>query len=582
MTALPNVDLLLLVSGSRKSEAGNRCGSFQTGPLRPTGNFEGEECMHRRWTIAVFSALLVTTPLLADGKNGKDAAGKETPSAAASSSNEAKAAEKPAATEFAAEIEQLRQMVVEQARQMEAQQKLMLEQQEKLATLTEELRAAHSGSAAPAATAPAPAPQDSTLNARVAKIEADVAANKKSAEEGIKAFGPFKFSGDLRLRYEPFFGGGAANAPALPDRHRERYRLRFYANAKFGEDFNGGFGLASGDVGDPISTNSTETGFFTRKSFAVDRAFLTYHPHAFKPFSVTGGKFPYTWHKTELTWDVDINPEGVSEQLMWDWKDKFLTHFGVVAFQLPMFEVAAGPDSGVFGGQIQTGFKVLPRVKLSADFAFYNYRNADRIAQNQNGGNGFATSGTPTGLGGTFGFGGSSNTNNFGTIAGTRFFASQFGIADALLRADLDTGHARWPVALILNYAQNTRACSNLQVFFDAQALNPAQTIPACDKHQRHAHWLEAQFGQTKNPRDVRIGYTFIRIERDAVVSAFNFSDLRQSTNVANHRFEFYYQAYKNITLGMTGFIGRQLVTAQSPTLERQLKRFQFDIIYAF
>jgi len=545
--------------------------------------------MYKTWMTAALSAVLVAAPAWAGDGHDKNAAskGEETPAAAnKSAAGSEKAAEQPAAAGYGAEIEQLREMLLEQSRAIEAQQKLMREQQDKLNTLTEELRAARAGAVAvqpgtmaetSAGTPAAAAPQGADLEARVAKVEKDVAANKKSAEDGIKALGPFKFSGDLRLRYEPFFSGGAVTSPAPADRHRERYRLRFYANAKFGEDFTGGFALASGDTGDPISTNSTETGFFTRKSFAVDRAFMTYHPHYLKAFSVTGGKFAYTWQKTELTWDVDTNPEGVSEQLMWDWKDKFLNHFGVVAFQLPMWEVSNGPDSGVFGGQIQTGWKLHSRVKLGADVAFYDYRNPDRIAQNLNGGNGFTTSGTSTGLGGTFGFGGSSMSNNVGTISGTRYFASKFGILDTLLRADIDTGSAKWPVALIFNFVQNTRACQNLQVFFTAGV-----TPPACDKHQRHGYWMEAQFGQTKNKGDFRFGYTAIRIERDAVVSAFNFSDIRQATNDINHRVEVYYQAYKNITVGMTGLFGRQLVTAQSATPERWLKRFQFDVVYSF
>jgi hypothetical protein len=36
------------------------------------------------------------------------------------------------------------------------------------------------------------------------------------------------------------------------------------------------------------------------------------------------------------------------------------------------------------------------------------------------------------------------------------------------------------------------------------------------------------------------------------------------------------------VQLGVTGLIGRQIVTAQSPTLERWLKRWQFDTIFSF
>ncbi len=545
--------------------------------------------MHKTWITVVLSACLVAAPLRADtGLSKNSAAGRDEVSAASTARKKGNAAlgakevEKPAAAGYGAEIEQLRQMILEQAKQLEAQQQLMREQQEKLSALTEELRAARTAPAGePLAKQPGIAAaansEGADLEARVAKVEKDLAGEKKSFSEKMKGFGPFSFSGDVRLRYEPFFGGGAQTSPAPQDRHRERYRLRFNVNAKFNDEFSGGFSLASGDVGDPISTNNTETGFFTRKPFTVDKAFATYHPKWFTPFSVTAGKFAYTWQRTELTWDNDLNPEGASEQVMWDWKDKFLTHFGVVAFQMPVLEISGGPDSDVFGGQIQTGWKLGPRVKLAADAAYYDYRNPDRIAQNQNGGNGFTSSGTPTGFGGTFGFGGGGNTNNFGTINGNRIYASKFGILDAMLRADIDTGNARWPVTLIGNFAQNTRACENIAAFIAAELA-----APKCDPHQRHGYWAEAQFGRNVDKGDFRFGYTFIRIERDAVVSAFSFSDLRQATNDANHRLEVYYQAYKNITVGFTGLIGRQLVTAQSVTPERWLKRWQFDMIYKF
>ncbi len=551
--------------------------------------------MSRKYTTALLSALLLAVTVWAENGPNKEATDKKEASAGATATKAPadrnktteKEPGKPAATPLGAEIEQLRQMILEQAQQMETQQQLMREQQEKLNALTEELRAArYDTSAEPAVASAQPsgtlaasaaAPAEGELNARVEKLEKSV----KETGDKVKGIGPFTFSGDLRTRYEPFFGGGANTAPAPQDRHRERYRLRFNANAKFNDEISGGFSLASGDTGDPISTNSTEGFFLTRKAFAVDRAFINYRPKGFKPFSVTAGKFAYTWQRTELTWDNDVNPEGASEQVMWDWKDKRLSHFGVVAFQVPLFEVSGGPDTAMYGGQIQTGWKLGDRTKVAANVAFYNFTNADRIAQNQNNGNGFPTNGLSTGLGGTFGFGGSGNTNNVGNIgtvaAPNRAFASQFGIVDALLRADFDTGKARWPVYLLFDFAQNTRACGNTAVFI-AAGVAP----PACDPHQRHAYWAEASLGRSAEKGDFRFAYTFMRIERDAVLAAFNFSDLRQATNDVNHRIEVFYQAYKNVQLGFTGLIGRQLVTAQSATPERWLKHLQFDAVYKF
>ncbi len=393
----------------------------------------------------------------------------------------------------------------------------------------------------------------------------------------IKALSKLKFGGDLRLRYEPFFGGGPTNAATPESRNRERYRLRFNVTTKVDDDFTVGFTLASGDLGDPISTNSTQTGFYTRKPIAIDKAFGVWNPHYAKPFSLTVGKFGYTWLRTELTWDNDLNPEGASAALAWDWKNKFLNHLALITYGTTMLEVGGGPDSYMAGGQLQTGWSLGSKVKFAADAAYYNFVNADTIAQNQTSGNGFASSGTTTAGGGTFGFGGSTDTNNFGVISGKRIFASQFGLFDAIARLDFDTGHKRWPVYALIDFVQNTKACDNLGVFITA-----AVTPPTCDKHQRHGYWSELKVGQTKNKGDVMFGYTFARIERDAVVSAFNFSDLRQPTNVLEHRIEAYYQAYPHVQVGMTGLFGRQLVTAQSLTPERFLKRWQFDTIFGF
>jgi archaellum component FlaC len=502
----------------------------------------------------------------------------------------------PAVTQQLADLKQALDAQQQQIKQLSDQ---LQGRDQKISDLEQKLDQSQSAASQASAKADAVASQSSQEAQDVSGLKTDVADLKtnntnsaltlqetqkdnQKTIEAINALSKIKFSGDLRLRYEPFIGGGAINAAQPETRNRERYRLRFNMNTKIDNDFAAGLTLASGDLGDPISTNSTLTGFYTRKPIAIDKAFATYNPHYFKPFTLTAGKFGYTWLRTELTWDNDLNPEGGSAAVAWDWKNNFLNHFAVVSFGTTMLEVSGGSDSYMYGGQVQTGWKLLPRVKLSADAAYYDFENADTIAQNQvngSGANGSATQGLPTppNFGGSFGFGGSGNTNNFGVINGKRFYASQFGILDAIARLDIDTGAKRWPVYALFDFAQNTKACDNLGVFFAAGIA-----APACDPHQRHGYWSELKFGQTKNKGDLMLGYTFARIERDAVVAAFNFSDLRQPTNVAEHRIEAYYQAYPHVQIGFTGLIGRQLVSAQSLTEERWLKRFQFDTIFGF
>ena len=475
------------------------------------------------------------------------------------------------------QIEQLRQEV-QQKDQAWQQAQQQLQQTQSAATEAQEKAAAAESASSEQKAAVSKLSSDMTdVQTTLTNTAANTQDQQKSFAALESAMGHIKFSGDLRLRFEPFFGGGAANAPTPEARFRERYRLRFNVASKITNDFAVGFSVASGDLGDPISTNSTETGFFTRKPIAIDKAFGVYNPHYFKPFTLTVGKFGYTWQRTELTWDNDLNPEGGSAAVAWDWKGAFVNHFAVIAIGSPMFEVGGGPDTYMEGGQVQAGFTLLPRVKFGANVAYYDFHNADTIAQNQTGGNGFATNGIATTGGGSFGFGGSSDTNNFGVIAGKRVFASQFGIVDAIARVDLDTGFKRWPVYALFDYVQNTKACGNLSAFAAA-----AVALPTCDSRQRHGYWGEFKVGQTKNKGDLMLGYTFARVERDAVLSAFNFSDLRQPTNVIEHRVEALYQAYPHVQLGVTGLVGRQIVTAQSPTEERWLKRWQFDTIFSF
>ena len=112
---------------------------------------------------------------------------------------------------------------------------------------------------------------------------------KFSSLEGL--VGRFRFSGDVRVRGEGFY----QDAPGFQDRNRGRIRVRFGVEGKMGDDFVGGFYIASGALGDPTSTNTTLTNFFEKKTIGIDRGYITYNPRAFKPLSITGGKFAYTW-----------------------------------------------------------------------------------------------------------------------------------------------------------------------------------------------------------------------------------------------------------------------------------------------
>jgi len=389
-----------------------------------------------------------------------------------------------------------------------------------------------------------------------------------------------------------------------------RFRLRVNANAKLNDDISGGLTLASGDINDPISANQTTNQFYTRKAIAIDKAFVNYNPHQFKPLTLTGGKFAYPWFNTELTWDKDLNPEGLAQTLAFDLNSPVLKRIALVGFELPFAEVAGTSvnnksivQSAVYGGQLQTTWQLASWLTFGAYSGFYNYHNADPIAFAITKANlrnpttplsgalplsatGFQNSVLITTQTGIVTVNGTPISTGVKTITDTQF-ASKFGLFDSLARFDLHTPYKRWPITLIGDYVQNTEACANSSNLRAAPANTSTATYSQafstpCQANQRRAYWAEARFGRAQDKGDWQLAYTRMFIEREAVMSAFNASDIRQGSNTSQHRAEVLYQALPNIQMAFTAFLGRPLNLGSPQPPEEILQRYQFDVVYKF
>lgn len=509
----------------------------------------------------------------------------------------------PQATVTAAEIQALKDALAAQQEQIRQLQRALAERESvpKAAMPTSpqtEAPATAAGETAPTAATPQP---NSVANQIVDAGSSD--QRIRNLERQIKGLGPISFSGDVRLRAEPFFGGPSDGSM---DRMRGRVRVRFNAVADLGSQFRTGFTLASGDLNDPVSTNQTLGGFYTRKAIAVDQAFVQFTPRRFKALTLTGGKFAYPWYNTELTWDKDLNPEGAAQSLAFKVNTPVLKRIALIGFELPFAEVAGTAANGkhvaqqvTYGGQLQTGWQIAPHVALSAYSAFYDFRGTDALALAL----ARANSKNPqTPLTGLLPLNSSSpvqdsiyttTSTNVVTIGGTEYatgvtavtdaqFASRFGLFDNIVRIDIGTGQARLPLAFIGDYVQNTEACANLANILPAPANNASQTFKQtrnteCDPRQRRGYWAEARLGRLQQKGDFQLGYARIFIEREAVLGNFNYSELRQGTNVTQHRIDSFYQFDRSVQLGFTALLGRPLAST-----EPWLTRLQFDAVYIF
>jgi hypothetical protein len=161
-------------------------------------------------------------------------------------------------------------------------------------------------------------------------------------------------------------------------------------------------------------------------------------------------------------------------------------------------------------------------------------------------------------------------------------FASKFGLFDNIARIDIDTGHPRLPISFIGDYVQNTEACGNLPNIFAVPANTTTQTFKQainapCKSNQRRGYWAEGTIGRLQKKGDWQIGYARIYIEREAVLGNFNYSDIRQGSNVSQHRIASFYQLDQSVQLGFAALIGRPLDTS-----EPWLTRLQIDTVYIF
>ncbi len=539
---------------------------------------------------------------------------------AQTSTNKTKTAPANRSTAMAKDIQALRETVAAQQQQMEAQRQQMDQLKSQLQQLLDATQQANAsaqkvqGSADQAQATAAQAQQSAAEAQHLAGQASSSAAEAKTAlavvdkqskdskdeDKKVSALqdlvGRFRFSGDIRLRGEDIF----QDCPACVTRNRARLRVRFGVDGRLNENFMGGFALATGSLGDPTSANESFTNFFNRKTIGLDRGYVTFNPVAARWLSLTGGKFAYTWARTSLTLDPDINPEGFNQKFSWDLKTPFLKNFTVQGMQLLYNEVAKGDDSFALGGNVSASFQLGP-LTTTPSFTLIDWGFPDAILNASAFATQATTSGTPPiqvpgeGPGCATGSGLpsvppcaiASNGMTNATVVdaeGQRHFLSGFEYADFILNSQLKTGLSRFPLNLMLEYENNLKAASH--------PLDSKGNVIASIGSQNQAYLGEISIGQIKNRNDLQFGYGFWRSGQDSILATFSESEQRAATNIIEHHIFASWRLRSNVVAAYNAWIGRTLnsnlqhaVLAPGVTpgeTEPFLMRHQFDLIYSF
>jgi hypothetical protein len=520
-----------------------------------------------------------------------------------------KSAATPPSNETRDSLNAIKEMLQQQQQQINDLKQQMAQRDAQLQQTQQQLQQAQSAAADAQAKAASAEDAAGKVQPAVAAVQADVDSVKGTLGETINTtideqkksgevratLARFRWSGDMRVRYENFY------RTALADRNRVRIRARFGFESSLSDDFVAGAFIATGNLSDATSTNESLTNAFEKKTIGLDRGYITYAPKAHKWLSATGGKFSPTWQKTNQIFDPDLNPEGFSEKLSFDLpKYSVLKNVSLIGMQLYVNEVGGGNDAYAFGGQASAKLQIGKRWTMTPSYMILNFRNENELINNTIG-TGTATFGTPitavavTGPAVVTGFvsgstyiapNGLTNCVILPTAPATTprpTFCSQYLISDVILNNQFKTAWAKLPFNLIGEYEQNLNANPN----------------PIDGRMHDKMYFVEASLGQSKVKGDYQIGYSFGRTDQDALLASFAESDQRWPTNMVQHRVFANMRLRNNVTFGYTQWIGRTLNTrlpiaangggvalppgfAGTGLTEPFLKRGQLDLVFTF
>lgn len=356
---------------------------------------------------------------------------------------------------------------------------------------------------------------------------------KETVKEETKAAGipgwikDTTLKGDLRLRYQTENREG----DAVPERDTWKIRWRLAADTKLAEQWNVGFGLASG--GDnPRSANVTLGDAFSTKEVSLDLAYARYK--TWEWLSFTGGKFKNPiWGTKDMLWDSDVRPEGVVAAADWNVGTNMDMFFIPAYFVLDEFS-SDTDDPYMIPLQLGMDWRPAERFQFKLAATYYEFGNVKGFPPLYRG----------------------SGTNSVDG-SGNLIYDYDAIAADALL------GY-KWGgwipyAALFGQYVYN----------FDPSEENLgwlAGGLIGWEKVKDFGHW--------------QLKYNYRRLERDAWPDAFSDSEAyRGATNIKGHEAEFSFGLARNIWLRADCYFDYKPIVGGSKADE---ELFQVDLNLAW
>jgi hypothetical protein len=294
------------------------------------------------------------------------------------------------------------------------------------------------------------------------------------------ADGPSKLNvtGDLRLRFQGDYSDDDARA-----RRSGQVRGRLGATYSVNDRVTLGARLVTGDPDDPNSTDVQMSNWDDDFQIALD---LAYAQVNFGDLNIFGGKLPQPFARTDLVWDGDVNPQGLSGV----YKHKLSNGSALRASGLFFIvdEDAVAADSTMVGAQVGYDTAQLGDFKFDVSAAYYDYT-----------------------LGSVVGADSGDFRNNRRLPNGD--YLSDFNLGDLIVGATWSGLGSRWPVRFVGDYVKNFGAETSEDTGYGA----------------------DLGIGRVTQPHDLRVTYGYSVAETDAVLGAFSHDNIGIGTNYKLH-----------------------------------------------
>jgi len=290
-----------------------------------------------------------------------------------------------------------------------------------------------------------------------------------------------KVSGDLRVRMQ-----GDYSDNDMPGRRTAQVRGRLGATYALNELVTVGARMVTGSANDPNSTDVQLSNWGNGFEISLDLAYVQLD---YGNLKVYGGKIPQPFVRTDLVWDGDVNPQGVSAVYKQPLANGGAFRASALGFAIDTR--AVGSDSYMGGVQLGFDSPSWGPFKFDVSAGYYDYSIGSMVGAD---------------------VGDWRSNRLIDPLNPASGYLSDYRLLDVIAGLSWQGSNAKWPLRIVGDYVRNLGADDEDTGF-----------------------GVDVSLGRASQAGDWRLTYGYSQTDVDAVFAAFSHDNLGIATNYKLH-----------------------------------------------